>query len=400
MLKNKKGVSLMIAYTLLIIIAIALSIVVSSYLTQFLPSQRAECPSDINLIIEKASCDERTQNLSLTLSNRGLFTVPAMFVRLSEEGREVRAQVNEGDEVLPTPFTPNSPSLNFIYDLSGLIEVENGKNYILEIQAAILSKRILVPCENAIITDIIQCGEGEQCIPCVGPECGTEICNVPGDEDGDCLADCEDPDCSCGECIPECDPPYECNREGECECIPTKICANYPEVECGFVDDGCGNQILCENQCEGNEEYCSERGTCEIEEICDDTDIPQDTQIGGYCRGKDEVKWNDYCPDKQCLNGDDCPQYRPEYDECPHYKPWEPGDPPAAPLLCGEPALRQFKCEKKTDPYGKEYQTGECIPEDSICPAYNRYVQIGACAGYNTPQIDDPQWGKCFVPEG
>src|SRR3989344_1832276 len=377
MLKNKKGVSLMIAYTLLIIIAIALSIVVSSYLTQFLPSQRAECPSDINLIIERASCDAVAKKLSLTLSNRGLFTVPAMFVRLSEEGREVRAQVNEGDEVLPTPFTPNSPSLNFIYDLSGLIEVENGKNYILEIQAAILSKRILVPCENAIITDIIQCGEGGgdgKHNACVDNMCtivdgeGIDACsNIGGQCDGgECLNPCEGIECGYSS-KPECQgficdncPGNEiCNPdEGECECIP-KTCEELG-FECGIHDDGCGNELICGKQGR-NKGECQEGGICREGDFkcvvsCQDTGEDPEGLIGGTCEilyeTGDKEYWDDYCS----VNN---PSYQVEG-------------------FRGTYVANQYKCEK--DINGEE--TGRCVPTGQVL-----------CLGEGG---ENPDRGVCF----
>ena len=44
---DKRGVSIMIGYVLLVVIAIGLSIAVYAYLKNYLPREKAECPQDI-----------------------------------------------------------------------------------------------------------------------------------------------------------------------------------------------------------------------------------------------------------------------------------------------------------------------------------------------------------------
>ena len=52
---DRKGVSIMIGYVLLISIAVALSTAVFFYLKLYLPDEKPDCYQDINLVIEGVS---------------------------------------------------------------------------------------------------------------------------------------------------------------------------------------------------------------------------------------------------------------------------------------------------------------------------------------------------------
>jgi len=156
--KNKKAVSLMVSYTLLVVIAIGLSVVVYGYLKLYLPSQRPQCPMDINLIVEEATCDLGTGDLTITLSNRGLFNVSAAYIRMGEPDRTVRLQANKGREIFEAgPMAPSGGSATYIYDISDIIGNINSNDFILEVQPAIIEKRTLYPCEKSIIAQSITC---------------------------------------------------------------------------------------------------------------------------------------------------------------------------------------------------------------------------------------------------
>ena len=163
---NKKGLSLMVSYVLLVILAIGLSIVAYSYLSQIPPSEREECPANTNLIIEDPEClgtenplgGVLEANLSLTFVNRGFFNVSAVFVRIGKSYTEIRTQVNKDDELLPEQILPGNSSIHK-YNITGTINELGGGSgtYIVEIQPAILSKKkALIPCE-AVITQEVEC---------------------------------------------------------------------------------------------------------------------------------------------------------------------------------------------------------------------------------------------------
>jgi hypothetical protein len=76
---NKRGLSEMVGYVLLIGIAISLSILVFIWMSRQVPSPAEYCPEDISLYIENYRCGNGEINLSL--KNMGLFNVSGFIIR-------------------------------------------------------------------------------------------------------------------------------------------------------------------------------------------------------------------------------------------------------------------------------------------------------------------------------
>ena len=84
---NKRGVSLMIGYVLLVVIAIGLSVAVFAYLKLYLPKDEPKCYDDVILSIDDLICvGGEGGNISVTLTNRGLFNINGAFIRVGEVG--------------------------------------------------------------------------------------------------------------------------------------------------------------------------------------------------------------------------------------------------------------------------------------------------------------------------
>ena len=62
-MKNKRGISVIVSYVLLIVIAVGVSIGVYSYLRLQVPKDRLECNPDIALSVQKYSCNTTTNEL-------------------------------------------------------------------------------------------------------------------------------------------------------------------------------------------------------------------------------------------------------------------------------------------------------------------------------------------------
>ncbi|MEK6875644.1 MAG: hypothetical protein AABX30_03095 [Nanoarchaeota archaeon] len=97
-LKTKKAISPMIAYIILITIVLAISPFVYSWLKSYVnPGTVPECPGDISILIENASCymdnsDPIVQRLvlGLKLQNNGLFDI---------DGYSLKATTSETQEL-------------------------------------------------------------------------------------------------------------------------------------------------------------------------------------------------------------------------------------------------------------------------------------------------------------
>lgn len=83
-MKNKKGLSEIIAYVLLISIAVAISILVYGWLKgQVTVNEGISCPDGVSLIIENYSCSYATKVLSLNLQNKGFFDIEGYNVKVN-----------------------------------------------------------------------------------------------------------------------------------------------------------------------------------------------------------------------------------------------------------------------------------------------------------------------------
>ena len=84
--KQKKGLSNMVAYVLLITITIALSVLVYNWLQFYVgASDLEECPDGVNLVIQNYTCSKgQNGKVNVTLKNKGLFEVDGFILRVHD----------------------------------------------------------------------------------------------------------------------------------------------------------------------------------------------------------------------------------------------------------------------------------------------------------------------------
>lgn len=75
---NKRGISVMIGYVLLITFAIIMSIIVYNWLESYVPKDEVECEDGVSMVIEEYSCEGGT--LNITLRNNGRFSVAGFTI--------------------------------------------------------------------------------------------------------------------------------------------------------------------------------------------------------------------------------------------------------------------------------------------------------------------------------
>src|SRR3989344_5928807 len=138
--KDKRGISEIIGYVLLIVGAVAMGAIVFSWLKTYIPTEKLECPDDVSLFVKESSCVIDTStlittlNLNLNLKNNGKFNIDGYFIRGALSGEEQATQdlseylssggTIEGGEIRfcsdgiscvdDNPFAPNSPEFSSI----------------------------------------------------------------------------------------------------------------------------------------------------------------------------------------------------------------------------------------------------------------------------------------------
>jgi len=85
-INNKRGISELISYVLLIVMAVAIASGVYIWLKTTPPDFKAEeCPYGLSLIIEQCNINTASNQINLTFKNNGRFNVTGAFVYLNLE---------------------------------------------------------------------------------------------------------------------------------------------------------------------------------------------------------------------------------------------------------------------------------------------------------------------------
>ncbi|MDP3965948.1 MAG: hypothetical protein Q8Q04_00270 [archaeon] len=83
-IRNKKGVSVVIGYVLLISFGIILSVIVFNYLRTYVPSDAINCPDGVSLLVKDYTYNCTSGELSLEIKNRGRFNVEGYYIHGTE----------------------------------------------------------------------------------------------------------------------------------------------------------------------------------------------------------------------------------------------------------------------------------------------------------------------------
>lgn len=87
---DKKGISIIIGYIILISMAVALSIMVFNWLVFYIPGEKEKCPEDISVSVHSISCERISRQLNFTIKNNGLFTINGIIIRANHrEGSNI-----------------------------------------------------------------------------------------------------------------------------------------------------------------------------------------------------------------------------------------------------------------------------------------------------------------------
>ena len=158
-MKNKKALSLMIAYVLLIIIGITLSVFVYSWIKKQIPINVEECEVDISLIVLDYSCDNINKIFNLNIENKGFFSVDGVYIRVSSDGKDKYSditstgenQVYAGDAQITNQLKPGE-----VYELTDLSYPKSGGVAIpqiesIEIEPYLIKNNKAILCNNAVV---------------------------------------------------------------------------------------------------------------------------------------------------------------------------------------------------------------------------------------------------------
>lgn len=95
---NKKAVSVMIGYILLISAAVVMGAIVYQWLRTYMPSEGLACPEDVSVFLKESSCS--IDQLNLTLKNNGKFDIAGYFIHVTNESWQELADIDISPNIL------------------------------------------------------------------------------------------------------------------------------------------------------------------------------------------------------------------------------------------------------------------------------------------------------------
>jgi hypothetical protein len=173
--KNKKALSEMVSYILLVVIAMGLAVGVFAWLKGQLPSENEEkCSDDVALTIVSYTCDVTNNKITLNLKNTGLFNINGIYARGSYDANKITTEMLNSPTVFAT--TPaNSPEGSdsstpgrYIFNSETPLSLGVTKTIILnygetkelkkiQIQPYVNGKKNLLLCDNVVDLNLVGC---------------------------------------------------------------------------------------------------------------------------------------------------------------------------------------------------------------------------------------------------
>lgn len=177
MMKNKKGVSVMIGYILLISFAIVIGALVYTQLKTYVPRETLECPDGVSLFVKDYTynCSALNHELKLTIKNNGRFDIGGYFIHATNDSIQEVATIEldsySNNFIPPGPgvifggvsigansFAPNDEETHiFTLDGVGFGKINNSIEIIPMRWQEEKNKLRIASCSPAKITERIVC---------------------------------------------------------------------------------------------------------------------------------------------------------------------------------------------------------------------------------------------------
>lgn len=90
---NKRGVSVMIGYVLLVAFAVVIGVVTYGWIKTYAPVESIECADGTSIFIKSLTYDEEVNTLSITIKNNGRFNIDGYFIQMKNDSSQGIANI-------------------------------------------------------------------------------------------------------------------------------------------------------------------------------------------------------------------------------------------------------------------------------------------------------------------
>lgn len=169
-LRDKKGVSIMVGYVLLVTFAIVIGVIVYQWIKTYVPTEALECSDGVSILFKNYSYDCTNKEFKITLKNNGRFNLAGYFIHGTDDPEQELAIIDlsdytplgegKGGTVLfgtLNSFEPNEETTN-AFDLSesGVTRFYSVEIIPVRFQEEDGKNRFTI-CGNAKVTEDISC---------------------------------------------------------------------------------------------------------------------------------------------------------------------------------------------------------------------------------------------------
>ena len=115
MINNKRGVSEIIGYILMIAIVVVISIFVYGWLKTYVPQESLTCPDGISVSLPAVVYNCTSNGLNFSLSNEGTFSIAGYFIHATNDSTQQIASLDLSRYYRGPPGNPTGTSIMFSY---------------------------------------------------------------------------------------------------------------------------------------------------------------------------------------------------------------------------------------------------------------------------------------------
>ncbi|PIN78100.1 hypothetical protein COV15_00365 [Candidatus Woesearchaeota archaeon CG10_big_fil_rev_8_21_14_0_10_34_12] len=151
--KNKKAISEIVSYVLIIVISLSLAVGVFSWMKLYIKEPPKQCSEDVALVIYDYVCNSSTKIIEITLENRGLFDVDGFIIHASNkpDATEASMNLNLKEVIFSKPLSPEEKmTKEFRFAQLGNITL-------ISIEPVKIIDEKRVACQNAFFKQKIKC---------------------------------------------------------------------------------------------------------------------------------------------------------------------------------------------------------------------------------------------------
>ena len=165
---DKKAVSEMVGYVLLVTLVVTMGVLVYAWVKTYVPTATIECPDDVSIFIEDVNCTDSI--LKLNIKNTGMFNIAGYFIKATSNPTEELATIDLSPNLTSEG---NNASKAVLFLPENSVQVGDEKTSIFNLQGQVIYSIEITPVRFQEIDNkirFVSCSEAtiKKEVNCIG----------------------------------------------------------------------------------------------------------------------------------------------------------------------------------------------------------------------------------------